>query len=228
MKYDAYSSSFTGTTVVNLGSAGTAYNMTAIGSIITGSIVGKTGGNYYRINDGLTNQYMSSSNGPNISGSNFSLSLMVNVKTTGDPIMMINSGSNNYVGLELTNALGGSLVFGIPSDSAGFNSVSVSGSLTNNVWRHIVWTSERVGSTITGKLYINNSLVNTNAVTNPTSYLNATGIYRPIIGMDPIASFPGLLRTGSLQVGSLSFWTGSILTSGQIDNLYNEFVSRYV
>ena len=228
MKYDPYSSSFTGTTVVNLGSAGTAYNMTAIGSIITGSIAGKTGGNYYRINDGLTNQYMSSSNGPNISGSNFTLSLMINVKVAGDPIMLINSGSSNYIGLELTNALGGGLIFGIPSDSTGANSVPVSGSLTNNVWRHIVWTSERVGSTITGKLYINNSLVNTNAVTNPASYLNATGIYRPIIGMDPIASFPSLLRTGSLQVGSLSFWTGSILTSGQIDSLYNEFVSRYV
>ena len=228
IKYDAYSSSFSGTTVVNLGSAGSSYNGTAFGSIITGSIVGKTGGNYYRINDGLTNQYISSSNGPNISGSNFTLSLMINVKVAGDPIMLINSGSDNYVGLELTNALGGGLIFGIPSDSTGANSVPVSGSLTNNVWKHIVWTSERVGSIITGKLYIDNSLINTNAVTNPSSYLNATGIYRPIIGMDPIASFPSLLRTGSLQVGSLSFWTGSILTSGQIDGLYNEFVSRYI
>ena len=228
MKYDPYSSSFTGTTVVNLGSAGAAYNMTAIGSIITGSIAGKTGGNYYRINDGLNGQYMSSSNGPNISGSNFSLSLMVNIKTSNDPIMLINSGSDNYVGLELTNTFGGGLIFGLPSDSTGGASVAVSGSITINVWKHIVWTSERVGSTVTGKLYIDNSLVNTNAVTNPDFYLNATGIYRPIIGIDPIASSPGLLRTGSLQVGSLSFWTGSIITSEQIDALYNEFVSRYI
>ena len=227
MKYDPYSSSFTGTTVTNLGSAGTAYNMTAFGSIITGSIVGKTGGNYFRINDGLSGQYMSSSNGPNISGSNFSLSMMVNVKLNGSPIMMINSGSNNYVGIELTNALGEGLVYGIPTNVDGLLSVPVSGSLTNNSWTHIVYTSERIGSTITGKLYIDNSLVNTNAVTNPPFYLNATGIYRPIVGLDVPGSVLGL-KTGSLQVGSISFWTGSILTSGQIGGLYNEFVSRYI
>lgn len=227
MKYDPFSSSFTGTTVTNLGSAGSAYNMTAFGSIITGSIVGKAASNYFRINDGLSGQYMSSSNGPNISGSNFSLSMMVNVKVEGSPIMMINSGSDNYRGIELTNALGGGLVYGIPTDATGSFSVPVSGSLTNNVWRHIVYTSERVGSTITGKLYINNSLVNTNAVSNPPYYLNAIGSYRPIVGLDVPGSVFGI-KTGSLQVGSISFWTGSILTSGQIDNLYNEFVSRYV
>lgn len=227
IKYDAYSSSFSGTTVTNLGSAGSTYNATAFGAIITGSIVGKTGGNYYRINDGLTSQYISSSNGPNISGSNFSLSMMVNVKINGSPIMLINSGSTNYVGLELTNTLGGGLVYGIPTNVDGNFSVAVSGSLTNNVWKHIVWTSERVGSNITGKLYIDNSLVNTNTVTNPPHYLNATGIYRPIVGLDPMGSVFGL-KTGSLQVGSISFWTGSILTSEQIDTLYNEFVSRYV
>ena len=231
IKYDAYSSSFSGTTVVNLGSAGSTYNATAFGSIITGSIAGKTGGNYYRINDGLTSQYISSSNGPNISGSSFSLSMMVNIKTSGSPIMMIYSGSNTgYAGIELTNIFGDGFVYGFPTSIGDGVSVIVSGSLTNNVWVHIVWTSEKVGSIITGKLYIDNSLVNTNAVTNPEFYLNASGISRPIIGLDVVQSTPelGLLRTGSLQVGSLSFWTGSILTSDQVNSLYNEFVSRYI
>lgn len=228
MKYDPYSSSFTGTTVTNLGSAGSAYNMTAFGSIITGSIVGKAASNYFRINDGLPSQYMSSSNGPNISGSNFSLSMMINVKVAGSNIMLINSGSTNYVGIEMTNGFLPGLITGIPTDADGNFSVYVSGSLTNNVWKHIVYTSERVGSTITGKLYIDNSLVNTNAVTNPLFYLNATGIYRPIVGLDPMASFPGSLKTGSLQVGSISFWTGSVLTTDQITSLYNEFTSRYI
>lgn len=228
MKYDPFSSSFTGTTVTNLGSAGSTYNMTAFGSIITGSLVGKAASNYFRINDGLSSQYMSSSNGPNISGSNFSLSMMVNVKLNGSPVMLINSGSDNYIGIEMTNVLEPGKIYGIPTNVDGNFSVAVSGSLTNNAWTHIVYTSERVGSTVTGKLYIDNSLVNTNAVTNPPFYLNATGIYRPIVGLDPMASIGVNLKTGSLQVGSISFWTGSILTSGQIDGLYNEFVSRYI
>ncbi len=227
MKYDPYSSSFTGTTVTNLGSAGTAYNMIAFGSIITGSIVGKTGGNYFRINDGASGQYMSSSNGPNISGSNFSLSIMVNIKVADSPIMMINSGSDDYRGVELTNTFGNNLVYGIPTNTNGQFSMAVSGSITYNAWRHIVFTSERVGTTITGKLYINNSLVNTNSVPNAAAYIDAVGVYRSIVGIDEPGSAFGI-KTGSLQVGSISFWTGSILTSGQIDGLYNEFVSRYV
>jgi hypothetical protein len=220
LQYDPYLSAFNGVTAVNLGTGGSTYNLTVSGSIVTGS---SGTGAYYSINETASGQYLGSVTGPNLSGSSFSVSMMIYpIKSDILPssYVAITSQSFSVVnGYQLVPQTSTSTnLFNYVWDNS-ISDLSIFGSVTLSTWNHIVFTLDY--SSKTGSLYINNSLIGVDSTT--ADRLPAVTSYEIGIGFEPTNNG---FYTSSLRLGNLSFWTSS-LNSAQVGVLYSEFDARY-
>jgi hypothetical protein len=84
-------------------------------------------------------------------------------------------------------------------------------------WNYVVftWDKNASGNNV-AKLYVNSSLTNFDSISNPSTYFSNTQ-YRVEIG----------LSEDGIKFGAFSFWDNTVLNQAQVQNLSNEYDSRY-
>lgn len=217
-KYDVGSSSYSGgSTLSNLGTLGSSYNLTLEGSVgvggsgmssyaimNTGSVAGKFSGNFVSLQQ-----------------SQWAISAMIKV-------INWKPGGSLWNVVEVTDRPS---TYSLLSGSANirFNGQRINGATRYNQtfntydggtaaprWYHVVFQKDYS----TEFLYVNGVYSDAN-----DSYVQTMS--DPVIAIGGGVGYGATWTTSSIYMASVSIWTGSVLTEGQIDKLYQEFLYRY-
>jgi hypothetical protein len=238
VKYDQFSSSISNVGIwTNLGTGGATFNLKAFNPTAAISSSGTGTGSYISLNTGsTTNQYLSSS-GFDIGGAkDYSFTIVVRPHkwftnpTTQEGFIIANQEST-YTGF-FTSTYSSAGTSG--SGTATFNFVSVQGGAViatyydqynnanlNNFY-HFTYTYNNAASS--SQLYLNTNLLGTFPSQPPLSSMTGT----KKLGAGADIYFGSTPRNNAgVHLATFSFWTGSILTAGQITALNNEYKSRY-
>jgi hypothetical protein len=89
--------------------------------------------------------------------------------------------------------------------------------INDSNWNYVVFTFDKnAASNNVAKLYVNASLTNFDSISNASTYFSNTqhGI---VIGQSELG----------MDFAAFSFWDNTVLTQAQVQNLYNEYNSRY-
>jgi hypothetical protein len=84
-------------------------------------------------------------------------------------------------------------------------------------WNYVVFTFDKnADSNNVAKLYVNASPTNFDSISNASTYFSNTQ-HRIVIGQSELG----------MDFAAFSFWDNTVLTQAQVQNLYNEYNSRY-
>ena len=210
-KYDIYSSSYSGgSTLSNLGTLGSSYDLTKAGTIGLG---GAGNGSYVIMNTGSVAGKFNG-DAVNLQQSQWAMSMYVMPKAWKGYMFEIDADTlaGAYVSLNNQQQIEGTTGGGSYQVYRSFGSASL------DRWYHIVFQKDYSNE----YLYINGQNVGFD-----DSYIIGTlSDWKMCIGGGTRYGVNWL--TSSMYFGSLSVWTGSVLNAGQIDALYSEFTIRYL
>jgi hypothetical protein len=89
--------------------------------------------------------------------------------------------------------------------------------INDSNWNYVVFTFDKnAASNNVAKLYVNASLTNFDSISNASTYFSNTQ-HEIIIGQSELG----------MDFAAFSFWDNTVLTQGQVQNLCNEYNSRY-
>jgi hypothetical protein len=217
-KYDVFSSSYNGgSTLSNLGTLGSSYNLTLEGSV---GIGGNGAGTYAIMNTGSVAGKFSG-NSVTLQQSQWAISAMVKMiawKTDGSlwNIVEVTDRPSTYSILSGSANIrtNGQRINGSTRFNQTFNTYA--GGTAAPRWYHIVFQKDYS----TEYLYVNGVYQSGN-----DSYVQTMS--DPVIAIGGGVGNGATWTTSSIYMGSVSIWTGSVLTEGQIDKLYQEFLYRF-
>ena len=245
VKYDQGSSSISSTgTWTNLGTGGATYNLKLFNGTAAVSSSGTGTGSYVSLNTGsVENQYASCS-GFNIGAKDFTISTVFRVTKWfdstvdvslrgggGGRIMSLMSSSIAYTSadqlqgvliepwsvISSTSPQGG---YSVPTYSASKWDWGPTPSIAINTWYHFTSVFNSTSSTHT--MYFQNHLYSTYDIKYPGSIPTS----KLTIGAFQCVNYKPMNFVG-VHLAYLAIWTGSMLTSGQISTLNDEYKSRY-
>jgi len=219
LKYDVGSSSYSGgSTLSNLGTLGSSYNLTLEGSVGIGGI---GDGSYAIMNTGSVAGKFSGDS-VTLQQSQWAMSSMVKMiayKTTDGSIsniVEVEDRPSTYSALSGSASIrtNGQRINGSTRFNQTYNTYA--GGTAAPRWYHIVFQKDYS----TEYLYVNGVYQDGN-----DSYVQTMS--DPVIAIGGGVGNGATWTTSSIYMGSVSIWTGSVLTEGQIDKLYQEFLYRF-